>query len=303
MNLEDRLETSEAVLKFEEQIKVEAEKIKAKKEPEKEVLTKEESKETESSKDPYLEEAVKMGFNPNYDGPDKKTPEQFVKDGSFFRKIDEQKKEIDSLKKLFKESEERYIKFEKAKKSQIIQELQDKKLKAVEEGDKDAFLGIDEKIRVEFDELNKLDKPLNTDEIKTTPEVVPEIKEFMDRNKTWFNLETPENQLMAKTADGLAAVVAEEARINGEDIDISEQLRRVEERIKTIFPKRFENTNKKKPSMVATSTVSKSTSDSLSGRLSEKQRKTFKDAKKYGLKITEEEYAKRLQLTGELRDE
>jgi hypothetical protein len=56
--------------------------------------------------------------------------------------------------------------------------------------------------------------------------------------------------------------------------------------------------------MVAKSTVSSGSSPkTLAGRLSTQQKNFVKTAAVYGSKLTEEDYAKQLQITGDLRDE
>jgi hypothetical protein len=294
--------------KVEEQLQAEIKAELAKLEGTKEVEKKEEvspeettapssTENTESStnEDQYLAEAVKMGYDPNYKGPNKKTPEQFVKDGSFFKKIDAQKKDIEELKQLFKASEERSRKIEEATRKRVLEELEAAKIKAVSEGDVEAYKQADQKHREEIQQISKA---------PVVDEIPGEVKEFIERNKDWFNINTPENELMAKTADGLSSVVKEEARLRGESLSLNEELKRVEERIKILFPARFENSNQSKPAMTAKSTVS--TGDkpkTLASRLSKKQREYFEAAKEYGSKLSVEEYAKQLQLTGDLRDE
>jgi hypothetical protein len=297
---------SEIEDKLNAEIKAELEKLEAREKPaeEKEEVKATETPETHSetvdqTTDPFLEEAIKMGYDPNHKGPNKKTPEQFVKDGSFFKKIDAQKKEIDELKRLFKESADRSLKIEQATRERVIHELQEKKMQAVSEGDIEKYEQAEKEQQKVREEIAPVAKPL-----QDTPQTPVEIKEFTERNSSWFNLQTPENELMAKAADGLCSVVAEEARLAGENLTMSEQLRRVEEKIKVLFPKRFENLNKEKPASVATSTVaSGETTKGLASRLTQRQKDFIRSAKAYGSKLTEEQYAKQLQLTGELRDE
>src|SRR3990167_8748015 len=85
---------------------------------------------SESNTDSVLEEAIKQGYNPHYEGLDKKTPEQFIRDGSFFKKIEAQKKDIQELKKLFQESETRSLRIEQETREKVLRQLQEQKEQA-----------------------------------------------------------------------------------------------------------------------------------------------------------------------------
>lgn len=253
---------------------------------------------TDEASDPYLEEAIKSGYDPNYSGPNKKSPEQFVKDGSFFKKIEEQKKAINELKKLFQESEARSIKIERETRERTLKELQAQKEEAVAIADVAEYKRIEALERAEAEKLKEVPvKPVQN-------ELPPEMTEFAERNKDWFNNATPENLLMAKAADGLCEVIAEEARLNGETLSLVEQLKRVEERIKDVFPKRFRNVNQDKPALVGgVAPQASGKAKTLADRLSSEQLAYIKKAREYGSKLTNEEYARQLQISGDLKDE
>ena len=150
-----------------------------------------------------------------------------------------------------------------------------------------------------YNELNKSKEQ----EVSAPTEQPTEVKDFLDRNKTWCNKDTPMNSLLFDEADALCKAVATEATIKGEVITLEEQLKRVEDRVKRLHPDMFENSEKQKPKSVASSTVSSGSPSTLSSRLNERQRQFIRSAREYGSKLTEEQYANQLLLTGELQDE
>lgn len=290
-----------------QQIKEEMQKLEDRKKPvssEKETtenVVNEVTNESEETTDPYLDEALKSGYDPNYRGPNKKTPEQFVKDGSFFKKIDSLKKENEEIKRILTQQSEHALKVEQAAYEKAIRDLELKKIEAVAQADIEAYQEADIRQRQEHQRFQESQVPAKPTQ---TQEHSKEVMDFVERNKSWFNNDTPENKLMATAADGLCNLVALEAEAKGEKIDINEQLHRVEERIKRLYPEKFVNEAKMKPKSVASSTVSSGESPkTLANRLSSRQKQFIKQAREYGSKLTEEQYAKQLELTGELRDE
>lgn len=251
--------------------------------------------------DPFLEEALKMGFDPNHQGPNKKTAEQFVKDGSFFRKIDAQNKKIDDLLNVVKGLDEHTQKLQKSaiEREKIgyekaLRELQLKRQEAVEEGDVNKF----HKVEAELTDLNKV-KPIESFDNKPI-QPSPDIQAWAKENESWFN-NKPENKRLVREADGLFTLEKED-HPNLSDREI---LEKVKAKIEILHPERFENPNKSKPAAVVKATgLSSTTSTSgLESRLTERQLSFYKSAKAAGIKMTIQDYAKQLEINGDLRSD
>lgn len=227
-----------------------------------------------------------------------KTADQYVKDGSFFKKIDAQKKEIQELKNLMKQQIEHNKKVEKAAYEKALKEVQQEKLQKVSEGDTEGFRLAEQKEEALKEQFTQ---PTETQQ---APELTDEVKSFVDRNKSWFNMNTEENAEMARAADLIDKFIDEQAKQKGKTLTQTEQLSMVEERIKKLYPHRFENPNLKKPSTVAKSTSGYSGDNKgITAKLTKRQLDYVKQAQRHGLNISVEEYAKQLKLTGDLRDE
>lgn len=248
---------------------------------------------TESS-DPYLKEAIEMGYDPNHKGLNKKSAEQFVKDGSFFKKIDAQKKELQELKAMMKQQIEHTKKVEKAAADLKLMEAQQEKINMVNQGDVDGYKLAEAK-EAAARELVAKNAPAAPEAQESEA-----LKEFVARNSTWCNFDTAENRNMAEDADLIVGRTAQRNPGKSE----KEILEMAEDVIKKLYPHRFENVNLKKPSMVAKSTSGGSVKAAgLAGRLTPRQQEFAKMAKRVDSSFSIEQYAKELKLTGELRDE
>lgn len=281
-----------------------------------EIQVQEESAPVEESTDPYLEEAVKNGYNPKYDGIDKKTPEQYVRDGSFFKKINHQKKEINELKDAIRDLSRQYSKSEKVGYERAIQELHAKRDAAIEIGDKETVHELDHEINKVNTELQK-PEPVIIQEEQQVQETHPAALDFKEKNATWFGKydasknttslsdEEKENLEMTETAlvydDYLGKAIAE-GRVN---YTPEQAVKMVEDRIKKYYPHRFENPKKSEPAAVGKPSLgssSQSGTSNLVSRLTEHQKSMHQlylsvDSKFGSL----EDYAKGLEKIGELK--
>lgn len=258
-----------------------------------------ESTNTEPStqEDPYLKEALEMGYNPNYSGSNRKTPEQFVKDSSFFRKIDELKKENKEVKNLLKQQAEHNKKVERAAYEKALREIQQEKIDKVNEGDVEGFRIVEQKQQAVEEQIKALEP-----EQPIQPELSENVKNFVERNKYWLNQDSAENKEMAEAALLIDNFIAKQNRELGRQVSEAEHLNLVEERIKRLYPHRFENPNTKKPATVAVSSGGNTKPD-VNSKLNNRQKYFLRAAQKYGLDISADEYVKQLKLTGDLRDE
>lgn len=290
--------------KLDEQIKQEMARIEAKSDSSKKELTSIDTKsevistDTKSDVDPFLEEAKKMGYKEDYDGKDKKSPEQFVKDGSFFKKINELKRESEETKKMVRQLAEHNAKLEKASYEKALRELQAEKDKAVENADSARYKAIEARQKEVAQQMDQV-KPTDLNPI----EISQELLNWQEENKSWFNNQTDENLEMAEAANFIDQRIAKQAQERGTKLTQSEQLKMVTDKIKRLYPHRFENAEQSKPKLVASSTATEGKGTNLADRLTKQQKEFVTNARRYGSKLTNEAYAKQLKMTGELRDE
>ncbi len=281
---------------------IEEEKAKIEKEPINSEIQSEDVQSIQTSEltteqtDPFLDEALKMGFNPNYQGPNKKTPEQFVKDGSFFRKIDAQHKEIQDLKMAIRDLTDHTMKVEQISYQKGMSDALTKRAQAVEAGDLEAFNKAEQ-------EINILNAQVKSEPAKSQQPQTPitqDMLDFVKTNETWFNNQTPENSAMVAEAD-ITFTYLKQSNPTKSD---KELLGIVTSRMQKLYPEKFENPNKNKPAVVSKSTAASSgNQNSLAAKLTDRQRKTFKLAKEVGSSLSIEDYARQLKATGDLKDE
>jgi hypothetical protein len=261
------------------------------------------SVEPSDDSDPFLEEAIKSGFDPKYDGPNKKTAEQFVKDGSYYAKIAAQNKKIDELKNLVQQSLNHSTKLEKAAYDKALNDLKRDRDRAVLEADLNKVHALDAEYQIKSKEIAPINERLAEAD---QPQITQDLLDFQERNKDWFNNQSDENAEMVEAADFIDKRIALQLRQQGKTISQGEHLKLVEEKIQKLYRHRFVNENQEKPSLTTKSTVGtsgKSSEDKLVGRLTERQLQFVKQARTYGSKLTNAEYARQLQVTGDLRDE
>lgn len=244
--------------------------------------------------DPYLEEALKSGYNPNYQGANKKTPEQFVKDGSFFRKIDELKKQLDQQSEAMKLIVEHNKQKEIDAYKKGIDEALARRRAAVEVGDVEEFNKAD----AELQDLNKKAPSTGTiapnAPVQQHPEVTKELTDFIEQNKSWFNNQTPENERMVVEADGLYEL---EKKYNPH-LSQKEILEVVLNKVKALHPDRFENPNKERAPKVSGNTGVAKSGSKTDYKLTPRQQKIFEMAKDIDPSLKIEDYVKNLS-TGE----
>lgn len=250
--------------------------------------------ETKEESEPYLKEALEMGYNPNHQGPNKKTPEQFVKDGSFFRKIDELKKENKDIKSLLQQQIDRANKIEKQKLESKLNSIQQDKIQKVADGDLDGYRFSEDQEKAVQEQLKVHNVP-----VETTPAgnaISDTVKDFLEDNKAWCNFNTPKNKEMAEDMDYECRKIA----LRDPNMSEKEILDQAMIKVRKVHSDYFENSETKRPASVAKSTVSTSSNSSME-KLTTQQQKFLKDAKRYGLNISADEYIKQLKSSGELQ--
>lgn len=250
-------------------------------------------REVEKITDSVLDDAIKQGYDPNYKGPNKKSPEQFLKDGSFFRKIDAQNKKIDELVEFNRQTLAHAKKVEQAAIATRLADLTSKEKQAVQEGDVEAYEFIRAKALAVEKELAEVVKANTVDKEVTD---LPAVKAFKEKHSSWVNGTSKEDKLMQACVNGK---IAELLTIDP-NYDPAEGLAEVEATLKERFPKRFENDNQKTASIVGTSTVASGSKTSDRDKLTAQQKSYIARAKQYDKTFKTDDYIKQLKLTGDL---
>lgn len=253
------------------------------------------SVEPEQTEDPYLKEALSMGYNPNYEGANKKTPEQFVKDGSFFKKIDSLNKKLESVETLVQDLTAANTKIADENYKKGLEDALKKRHEAVQAGDVEAFHKAEQ----------DLAKAQQRQAVAPKPAMSDVEKQWVEENKAWFNQETKENKEMTL----LAVEYGKFIEANNPGITAKELLKEVADTIKAIpkYSHRFQEAKKESAPAVGKSTVSGTASKSssnLAARLTSQQKEIFERTKHMHSKgFTLEQYAKALNATGKLSNE
>lgn len=228
------------------------------------------------------EKAKVQGWNPDYDGPNRKTAEQFLEDGEKIAPVvaERNKKlmeDIASLKQDIKElSDQQFKVIAEAKQkgyNDAMRELEEKQIEAVEEQDVEKFKALEE-------EKKKLKRP---DIKKTNPEqkIDPDFTEWHKEN-TWYRAGSQDPISIAADAYG-GFLVNSRPDLKGKDF-----YKEVEKHIKTIFPDQFGKPDSK---IEIGHSGSKKSKDKTFDNLPPEAQKACKmQEKKFGIK--REEYVK-----------
>lgn len=187
----------------------------------------------------YEAEAIKDGWNPEFDGPGKKDAKTFVEDGEKISgmlkaKVGRLEERIDSLTQTnaeFKKYTDKQSAKEKAENSRLIGELEQAKAQAITDGDGVAAVKADREIQ----EL-QVEEPTNG---QLQPNVAGDA---------WFagNDWYAKNPMLHAQADG----VADQLRAQGYDDQSELFFNELTSRVKGAFPGEFENPNRNKAGSV-----------------------------------------------------
>lgn len=118
--------------------------------------------------DPYLEEAIAQGYDPDYDGPNKRTPEQFIEHGKVLNTIHKQNQRIRDLEENAKNHSEMLRKGMEKARRETLAKLKEERREAREDNDWDK---VDE-IEADMDELRSEPLALETETPAAQPATV-----------------------------------------------------------------------------------------------------------------------------------
>lgn len=253
---------------------------------------------TDEVEDEFTEEEIKavtkvaekIGYNPNYDGPNKKSPVEYILDGRDIQKqlsesLRDKLKHIDALREdvgkvtafVKKQSEQRVAELEKT-----VAELQAKRKEAVEEGDVEGFEAAEKSIKEVVDVLN-------TEKSQAQPKNVN--KQFQQEFEKWKS----DNDWYEKDEQLTlyAMGVRDKYHADPEVLKMtdSQWLGFIGEKVKEAFPHKFEKPAPKTP-VSGTSSVRRGaqpkSSYSETG-LTYQQKQVLDDYERMGIFKTKEE--------------
>jgi len=267
---------------------------------ESEIDEKDESGGDQEKADAVLELAVKMGYNPNYDGVDRefKSPEEFILNSkniqnTMSKQMKALKAEVEDhkigLKQLQKHNETVY-KAQIAQMENRIAELKAQKKEAIRDEDPERAMELDEQI-------GKLEKTSKEKPPEVT-EVNPEFKKWVAENE-WYT----EDDELCEYANIQAA---NNPKYKG--LSAKRLYAMITKDVKKMFPEKFEQKEEKSPdppkpkAAVVESSSRKSSSKSkfTEKDLSDNQRETMKRFIRLGAVKKKQDYIDELARIGEL---
>lgn len=245
----------------------------------------EEAEVVEHEYSPAEIKAMESGWQPkeewekNPDNANKKwrDAEEFNERGELFAKIEELGKKQKTTQRALDDLNAHHKKVKETEYKRALETLKAQKKAALEDGDADRLIAIDDKI-AEVRQAQRQETP--------TENVPQELQEWISHNR-WYETDSD----LATDADALGIAYKQK----NPDKSMSEVLNYVETRIKKLNPEKFENPNKPKTKLVEQPTNSKSSTTKVNGRtLTEDEERVMKNLIRANV-MTKAEYIKQLE--------
>lgn len=191
---------------------------------------------------PVEQEAIDSGWVPKdqYTGDEHKWVDapEFLRRGELFKKIEDQNRQLKDVKRALIEMKKLHEGVREVEYKRALETLRAQKKAALEEGDADAVIAVDERIDLVKEEQRKL----QTEDSYVEPQSGEEHPEFVAwKNKnSWYSTSSP----MKAFADALGI------ELRKEGLSPDRVLKRVEEEVRKEFPHRFRNPKQDRPNGV-----------------------------------------------------
>jgi hypothetical protein len=202
--------------------------------------TKNEPIQKEVTLSPIEEKALAEGWVPQdqWDGdPDQWRPaKEFLDRGELFKKIEDQNRTIKEFKRALDDMKQHHSKVREVEYQRALKALKEQKKDALESGDADAVIRLDDQIDLVKEEQTKL---RTQPQVQEPAEVNPELSAWIEKNK-WYETD----RAMKAYADDLGRELALRGR------EPSDILVEVERQVKQEFAHKFRNPNRDKPNAV-----------------------------------------------------
>jgi hypothetical protein len=179
-----------------------------------------------------LSEAMKQGFNPEYDGENKKSPKEYLEVAFNHNKVLKERNDklSETVEKLTGQMS-LLVEFQNEQKQKAVEkaitELKAERREAISDGDHDKVEKIDEQI-----DEQKVAKVRND----------PILDAWIGRN-AWYK----DNEDLGIEADIIAQQLKATGRFSASDQDYERLLNRVESKVRQSFPDKFKNPKKDNP--------------------------------------------------------
>jgi hypothetical protein len=230
---------------------------------------------------PIEQEAMELGWqpkedfdkNPNNTGKRWRSAELFLELKPLYEHTDQIKRENKKLKEAVDNTTQMFAKVKAEAYDEALKKLKAEKKVALEDQDVEKVIEIDDQI----DDIKEEKRKAVTAAVVTSNDIPPSYQSFLSRNP-WYS----SDQQLKEYADTLGV----QLRLAGTDFD--EMLVKVERAVKTHFPDKFKNPNRKEASMVEGKSGS-GKSESL--KLSPIEQKIMEKIVSTGV-MTQEEYLK-----------
>jgi predicted metal-dependent hydrolase len=206
---------------------------------------------------------------------------EFLDRGELFKKIEDQNRTIKEFKKALEDLKGHHAKTREVEYKRALETLKAQKVQAIEDGDAQSVVKLDDQIDLVKEEQRKLAAQAQEPSV---PELNPEFVAWVDRNK-WY--ERDEN--MKIFADALGQKLSAAGR------NPSAVLAEVERQVREEFPHKFKNPNRDKPGAVESS-ATKGGKGSDSFTLTDEERRVMQRFVRTGV-MTEKEYITELKRT------
>ena len=223
--------------------------------------------------------AIDLGWRPkdDFDGDEATFIDaaEFVRRQPLFDKIESMGRELKETKKVLNLLQEHHKKVKETEFNRALDELKAEKKKALEDGDADKLLAVDDAIaEIRTAQITKQNEP------QEQPQLHPDFVNWVNRNK-WY-AKDPE---MRAFADAVGLQYKDSSGASNEDV-----LKYVEQRVKATYKDKFVNPNRTKPNAVENNnSVVESKNKADSFELSEDERKAMNTFVRNGV-MTKEEY-------------
>lgn len=234
---------------------------------------------------PLKEEALAQGWVPRdeYEGdPDRFVDyAEFVRRGELFRKIESQSKEMKELKRALKELATHNTKIREVEYQRAVDALKAEKKAALNEGDADKVVEIDDRIDLVKEQQRVLQQQQVQDIVE--PAVHPELQNWINNNQ-WYE----SNRAMRGWADARGVELA------AEGLAPREVLQTLSKEVKQRFSEKFSNPNREKPGAVEGVRSRATTKTEPAFELSDVERQVMRRVVDTGA-ITEADYIAQLK--------
>jgi len=204
--------------------------------------------------------------------------DEFNDRGELFEKIEELSKKAKNAQKALDQLSEHHKKVKETEYQRALSTLKVQKKAALEDGDADALIAIDERIADVKEQQRKEITPKDS-------EVPVELEQWVAKNK-WYEKDSE----MAADADAIG--ISYKNKFPNKEM--SEVLTHVETQIKKLYPEKFENPNKPKTGLVQSSSTTRPTRSSGGYQLSEEEERVARNFERQGI-MTREEYVKEIK--------